>query len=224
MHILIVEDDPKTAALLASALRQEDFMVSHVVDGESGLYTALSGAFDALLVDIMLPRRTGLSLVHELRQQGRSTPVIMLSARGEVEQRVEGLNAGADDYLPKPFAMSELLARLRSLLRRNVALKTTVLTLADLTYDIGTRETRRAGKRIELSSRESLLLECLLRAEGRVVSRRDIIVSVWEYDFDPGTNLVDVYVRRLREKIDRDHSPTLIQTVRGFGYAMRLQP
>lgn len=224
MHILIVEDDPKTAALLASALRQEDFMVSHVVDGESGLHSALSGAFDALLVDIMLPRRTGLSLVRELRQQGRSTPVIMLSARGEVEQRVEGLNAGADDYLPKPFAMSELLARLRSLLRRNVALKTTVLTLADLTYDIGTRETRRAGKRIELSSRESLLLECLLRAEGRVVSRRDIIVSVWEYDFDPGTNLVDVYVRRLREKIDRDHSPTLIQTVRGFGYAMRLQP
>ena len=224
MHILIVEDDPKTAALLASALRQEDFEVSHVEDGESGLHKALSGVFDALLVDIMLPKRDGLSLVRELRQQGCVTPVIMLSARGEVEQRVEGLNAGADDYLPKPFAMSELLARLRSLLRRNVVLKTTVLTLADLTYNTGTRETRRAGKRIDLSSRESLLLECLFRAEGRVVSRRDIIVSVWEYDFDPGTNLVDVYVRRLREKIDRDHSPVLIQTVRGLGYALRLQP
>ena len=177
-----------------------------------------------LLVDIRLPPRDGLSLVRELRQQGRTTPVIMLSARGEVEQRVEGLNAGADDYLPKPFAMSELLARLRSLLRRNVALKPAVLTLADLTYDVGTRETRRAGKRIELSSRESLLLECLLRAEGRVVSRRDIILSVWEYDFDPGSNLVDVYVRRLREKIDRDHAPVLIQTVRGLGYALRIQP
>lgn len=224
MHILIVEDDPKTAALLASALRQEEFEVSHVEDGESGLQRALAGAFDALLVDIMLPKRDGLSLVRELRQQGRTTPVIMLSARGEVEQRVEGLNAGADDYLPKPFAMSELLARLRSLLRRNVSLKPAVITIADLTYDAGTRETRRAGKRIELSSRESLLLECLLRAEGRVVSRREIIVSVWEYDFDPGTNLVDVYVRRLREKLDRDHTPALIQTVRGLGYALRLQP
>ena len=219
MHILIVEDDSKTAALLSSALRQEEFEVSHVMDGENGLQRALSGVFDALLVDIMLPQRDGLSLVRELRQQGRTTPVIMLSARGEVEQRVEGLNAGADDYLPKPFAMSELLARLRSLLRRNV-----VLMIADLTYDTGTRETRRGGRRIELSSRESLLLECLLRAEGRVVSRRDIIVSVWEYDFDPGTNLVDVYVRRLREKIDRDHSPVLIQTVRGLGYALRFQP
>lgn len=224
MHILIVEDDPKTAALLASTLRQEAFEVSHVADGESGLQSGLTGTFDALLVDIMLPQRDGLSLVRALREQGRATPVIMLSARGEVEQRVEGLNAGADDYLPKPFAMSELLARLRSLLRRNVALKPVSMSIADLTYDVGTRETRRAGKRIELSSRESLLLECLLRAEGRVVSRRDIIVSVWEYDFDPGTNLVDVYVRRLREKIDRDHTPALIQTMRGLGYALRLQP
>lgn len=222
MHILIVEDDPKTAALLASTLRQEEFEVSHVDDGESGLERALAGGIDALVVDIMLPKRDGLSLVRAMRQKACVTPVIMLSARGEVEQRVEGLNAGADDYLAKPFAMSELMARLRSLLRRNVALKPGVFSMADLTYDAGTRETRRAGKRIELSSRESLLLECLLRAEGRVVSRRDIIVSVWEYDFDPGTNLVDVYVRRLREKIDRDHAPALIQTVRGLGYALRL--
>lgn len=222
MHILIVEDDSKTAALLSSALQQEQFEVSHVADGESGLQRALGGGVDALLVDIMLPLRDGLSLVRAMRQQGCTIPVIMLSARGEVEQRVEGLNAGADDYLPKPFAMSELMARLRSLLRRNVALKPTVLTIADLTYDTGTRETRRAGKRVDLSSRESLLLECLLRAEGRVVSRREIISSVWEYDFDPGTNLVDVYVRRLREKIDRDRTPALIQTVRGLGYALHL--
>ena len=193
-------------------------------DGESGLTEALKGGYDALLVDIMLPKLDGLSLVRVLRVQGHTTPVIMLSARGEVEQRVEGLDAGADDYLPKPFAMSELLARLRSLVRRNTQLKPAVLTVADLAFDTTRREARRAGRRIELSSRESLLLECLLRAEGRVVSRRDIISTVWEYDFDPGSNLVDVYVRRLREKIDRDFPQALIQTVCGLGYALRLQP
>lgn len=224
MRLLIVEDEPKSSALLSTTLKQEGFEVLCAVDGEAGLHEALNGGFDALLVDIMLPKLDGLSLVRALRAQGHNTPVIMLSARGEVEQRVEGLDAGADDYLPKPFAMSELLARLRSLLRRNLQLKTEVLTVADLTFDTIKREARRAGRRIELSSRETLLLECLMRAEGVVVSRRDIIIAVWEYDFDPGTNLVDVYVRRLREKIDRDHSPALIQTVRGLGYALRLQP
>jgi len=193
-------------------------------DGKGGLDEALRGGFDVLLVDIMLPKLDGLSLVRELRARGHTTPVIMLSARGEVEQRVEGLDAGADDYLPKPFAMSELMARLRSLLRRNSPPKPSVLSLGDLTFDQATRETRRGGKRIELSTRESLLLECLFRAEGGVVSRRDIISAVWEYDFDPGTNLVEVYIRRLRDKIDREASPSLIQTVRGLGYALRLQP
>jgi len=224
MNLLIVEDDKKTAALLVSALDQAGFSTNHAADGESGLQLALNEAFDALVVDIMLPKRDGLSLVAALRAQGRKTPVIMLSARGEVEQRIEGLNAGADDYLPKPYAMSELLARLRSLLRRNTVLKPSLLTLADLTLDTATREVRRDGKRLELSSRENLLLECLLRAEGRVISRRDILATVWEYDFDPGSNLVDVYVRRLRDKIDRSHAVPLIQTVRGLGYAMRLQP
>jgi len=224
MYILIIEDDRKTAALLSTTLKQEGFEVSCDSDGAAGLKEALKGGHDALLVDIMLPKLDGLSLVRSLRAQGHTTPVIMLSARGEVEQRVEGLDAGADDYLPKPFAMSELLARLRSLVRRNTQLKPPVLTLADLTFDTAKREVRRAGKRIELSSRETLLLECLMRAESAVVSRRDIISAVWEYDFDPGTNLVDVYVRRLREKIDRDHSPALIQTVRGLGYALRLHP
>ena len=223
MKILIVEDDKKTAALLVGALSQEGFEMHFVTDGESGLQRATRETFDALLVDIMLPLRDGLSLVRELRRMGNTTPVIMLSARGEVEQRVEGLNAGADDYLPKPFAMSELLARLRSLLRRQGTSKHTVITVADLAYDPATCETRRAGKRVELSSRERLLLECLLRAEGRVVSRRDIIGCVWEYDFDPGTNLVDVYIRRLREKIDRDRSQSLIHTVRGLGYVLRSQ-
>jgi DNA-binding response OmpR family regulator len=222
MRLLIIEDERKTAALLGSTLRQEGFEVVYAHDGAAGLNVALELSFDALLVDIMLPKLDGLSLVKQLRAKGDITPVIMLSARGEVDQRVEGLDAGADDYLPKPFAMSELMARLRSLLRRNSQQKPAVLTVADLTFDQSSRETRRGGKRIELSARESLLLECLLRAEGRVVSRRDIITAVWEYDFDPGTNLVDVYIRRLRDKIDRDFMPALIQTVRGLGYALRL--
>jgi two-component system OmpR family response regulator len=222
MRILIVEDERKTAALLNATLGKEGFTVVCAADGKAGLQEALTNRFDALLVDIMLPKLDGLSLVKQLRAKGDTTPVIMLSARGEVEQRVEGLDAGADDYLPKPFAMSELMARLRSLLRRNSQQKPAVLAVADLTFDQTARETRRGGKRIELSTRESLLLECLLRAEGHVVSRRDIISEVWEYDFDPGTNLVEVYVRRLREKIDRDFPPTLIQTVRGLGYALRL--
>jgi DNA-binding response OmpR family regulator len=222
MLLLVVEDERKTSALLSASLRKEGFDVTCVEDGKSGLDHAAGGGFDALLVDIMLPKLDGLSMVKQLRAKGDRTPVIVLSARGEVDQRVEGLDAGADDYLPKPFAMSELMARLRSLLRRNSQQKPTVLTVADLTFDQSSRETRRGGKRIELSARESLLLECLLRAEGRVVSRRDIITAVWEYDFDPGTNLVDVYVRRLRDKIDRDFPLALIQTVRGLGYALRL--
>ena len=222
MRLLIVEDEPKTATLLSATLVKDGFEVIRAEDGSAGLKQAMGGGFDALLVDIMLPTLDGLSLVKQLRANGDTTPVIMLSARGEVEQRVEGLDAGADDYLPKPFAMSELMARLRSLLRRNSQQKPVVLSVADLTFDQSSRETRRGGKRIELSARESLLLECLLRAEGRVVSRRDILASVWEYEFDPGTNLVDVYVRRLRDKIDRDLPPPLIQTLRGLGYALRL--
>ena len=223
MRLLIIEDERKTAALLTNTLEQEGFEVVCAGDGRAGLSEAVKGGFDILLVDIMLPNLDGLSLVRELRAKGHTTPVIMLSARGEVEQRVEGLDAGADDYLPKPFAMSELTARVRSLLRRNSPPKPSKLSLGDLAFDQATRETRRGGKRIELSTRESLLLECLFRAEGGVVSRRDIISAVWEYDFDPGTNLVEVYIRRLRDKIDRDFSMTLIQTVRGLGYALRLQ-
>jgi DNA-binding response OmpR family regulator len=221
MRLLIIEDEPKTATLLSATLVKDGFEVIRAEDGSAGLKRAMGGGFDALLVDIMLPTLDGLSLVKQLRAKGDTTPVIMLSARGEVEQRVEGLDAGADDYLPKPFAMSELKARLRSLLRRNSQQRPAVLTLADLTFDQSLREVRRGGRRIELSTRESLLLECLLKAEGAVVSRRDIISAVWEYDFDPGTNLVEVYVRRLRDKIDRDFTPALIQTVRGLGYALR---
>lgn len=224
MRLLIVEDERKTSALLRDNLNKQGFDVVCAHDGQAGLAAAFSGRWDALLVDIMLPKLDGLSLVRALRAKGDATPVIMLSARGEVDQRVEGLDAGADDYLPKPFAMSELLARLRSIARRSSQARPAALTVADLSFDTLTREVRRAGRRVELSSRENLLLECLLRAEGRVVSRRDILSTVWEYDFDPGTNLVDVYVRRLRDKLDRDHAVPLIQTVRGLGYALRVQP
>ncbi len=224
MRILIIEDHAKTADLVSAALRKEGDEVTWRDDGEQGLQTALTGNFDALVIDIMLPGRSGLSVMRELRARGHHTPALMLSARGEVEQRVDGLDAGADDYLPKPFAMSELKARLRALLRRGAVAKTTVLTVADLTCDTATREVRRAGKRIELSDRERRLLECLMRAEGRVVSRRDIIAAVWEYDFDPGTNLVDVYIRRLRLKLDTDSRAPLLHTVRGLGYMLAEKP
>lgn len=224
MRILIVEDEPKTSSLISSFLRDQGFEAECAKDGSAGAKLALGGGYDALIVDIMLPKLDGLSLVQQLRSQGVTTPVLMLSARGEVEQRVEGLEAGADDYLPKPFATSELLARVRSLLRRNSLQKPSLLTAGDLTFDPLTRETRRGGRRIDLSTREVLLLECLIKAEGAVVSRRDIIAAVWEYDFDPGTNLVEVYVRRLRDKIDRDHSAPLIHTIRGLGYALRETP
>lgn len=224
MRLLVIEDDRKTADLLCAGLQTAGCSVVSAKDGEDGLIEALKGGYDAIISDIMLPKMDGVSLVKVLRAQGHATPIIMLSARGEVERRVEGLDAGADDYVPKPFAMSELLARLRSIMRRNVHSRPALLSVADLVFDTARGEVKRGGKRIELSSRETRLLECLLRAEGSVVSRRDIILSVWEYDFDPGSNLVDVYVRRLRDKIDRDNPHPLIHTVRGLGYALRAQP
>ena len=224
MRALIIEDDQKTADLLGGVLTREGFDTSKAPDGESGYSLALKGSFDVLVVDVMLPKLDGLSLVSKLRANGDMTPVLMLSARGEVGQRVEGLDAGADDYLAKPYAVSELLARVRSLMRRNQHPKTATIAVGDLTFDTASREVRRGGQRIELSSRESLLLECLLHADGAVVSRRDIIQKVWEYDFDPGTNLVEVYIRRLRDKLDRDRAPALIHTVRGLGYALHCKP
>lgn len=222
IRLLVIEDEPKTSAIIGTTLVEMGFEVFQALDGERGLALALKDKFDVLVVDIMLPKIDGLTLVRTLRVRGVTTPVIMLSARGDLEQRIEGLEVGADDYLPKPFAMSELVARIRSIIRRNQLMKSGRLELADLSFDPATKEVRRVGLRIELSTRESLLLECLFRAEGRVVSRRDIISAVWDYDFDPGTNLVEVYVRRLREKVDRDFPVTLIHTVRGLGYALRL--
>ncbi len=224
MRLLIIEDDRKTADLLCTGLLSAGCTTLLLTDGESGLIEALKGGYDAIISDIMLPKMDGISLLRVLRAQGHATPVIILSAQGEVARRVEGLDAGADDYLPKPFAMSELLARLRSITRRNRQNKSSVLSVSDLVFDTARADVRRAGKRVDLSPREARLLECLLLADGAVVSRRDIILNVWEYDFDPGSNLVDVYVRRLREKIDRGHPTPLIQTIRGLGYALREQP
>jgi DNA-binding response OmpR family regulator len=224
MKILIIEDERKTAALLSEALLRERHEVCCAYDGETGHAAALADDWDAVIVDIMLPGMDGLALVASLRTQDMKAPILMLSARSGVDQRVEGLDVGADDFLPKPFALSELFARLRSLVRRGAIPRQEAIELADLTYDPATREVRRAGRRIDLSSREALLLDCLLKAAGQVVSRRDIFRHVWEYDFDPGSNLAEVYIRRLREKIDRNHALPLIQTVRGLGYAMRLPP
>lgn len=222
MKILIVEHERKTSALLKEALLHEQYEVDCAFDGESGLAAALAGDWDVLIADVMLPGMNGLALVASLRAKGITAPILMLSARDEVDHCVEGLDAGADDYLAKPIALSELFARLRSLLRRGPAVRSERIKLADLSYDPATREARRAGRRLELSSRETLLLDALLKAAGQVLSRRDIFRKVWEYDHDPGTNLVEVYIRRLREKIDRNQSAPLIQTVRGLGYAMRL--
>lgn len=224
MKILVIEDDRKTSQLLQESLSKLGFEVECVMRGDEGFARALAWDWSALIVDIMLPGMDGLTLVKRYRQEGKQAPVLMLSARGELEQRIEGLDAGADDYLAKPFAFSELQAKLRALLRRGVLLEPTKWVVADLVYDAATREARRSGQRIELSNREALLLECLMKAHGRVVSRRDIIRYVWEYDFDPGTNLVEVYIRRLRDKLSSADRPMLVHNVRGLGYKIDDQP
>lgn len=219
--VLLIEDEKKIATVLCDELRRERYHVDWVSRGDEGLQMAKSGEYFVLLIDIMLPQMSGMEIVRRLREDGIHTPVIMLSARGELDHRIEGLDAGADDYLAKPFAISELKARVRAIVRRKALEWPTVIEMEDLTFDRKTRETRRAGERIDLSTRESLLLEVLLVAEGQVVSRAEIIKHVWEYDFDPGTNIVEVYIRRLREKIDRRFATPLIHNVRGLGYQMK---
>jgi DNA-binding response OmpR family regulator len=190
--------------------------------GDDGLHRGLSNSYDAAIVDLMLPGLDGLSMIERWRAQRVKTPVIILSAKRSVDDRVRGLRAGGDDYLTKPFAFSELLARVQALIRRSTqSAEPTTLTYADLTLDLLTREVTRAGKRIELQAREFALLEYLLRNAGRVVSKTMILEHVWGYAFDPKTNLVDVLVSRLRSKIDRDFSQKLIQTMRGFGYVLK---
>jgi DNA-binding response OmpR family regulator len=224
MRVLVVEDERKTASFVRKALQAESFAVDVVVNGADALTAAGSTPFDAIILDIMLPGRDGLSVLRQLRERKNTTPVLLLSARGEVNERVEGLNAGADDYLPKPFELAELVARVRALTRRGGENKSSVLCVADLKLDSLTRKAERGGTEIELTVREYRLLEFLMRSAGRLCGRMMILEKVWDYDFDPGTNLVDVYIRRLREKIDAGFEPKLLHTVRGSGYMLKETP
>ena len=222
MHALIIEDDKAIADFIARGLRESGFAVDVAANGDDGLEAALTGQPDVAIVDLMLPGRDGLSLIDELRKQGRSTPVLILSARRSVDDRVRGLQAGGDDYLTKPFAFAELLARVQALVRRATRTpEATTLTVGDLTLDLLSRKVTRSGQSIDLRPREFALLEYLLRNAGTVVSKTMILSHVWEYNFDPQTNIVDVLVSRLRDKIDRPFEVKLLQTVRGVGYVIR---
>lgn len=222
MHVALVEDQRKVADFIRKALQAEGFAVEGFQRGDDLLLALGSQRYDVIILDIMLPGRDGLETLRELRQSGVGTPVILLTARGEVEDRVRGLNAGADDYLPKPFVLAELVARVRALGRRSVEARPVELRIADLSVDTVSREVRRGGRSIELTQREYRLLEYLMRSSGRVCSRMAIVEAVWDYDFDPGSNLVDVYIKRLRDKIDHEGSVRLFNTVRGVGYSLRV--
>jgi DNA-binding response OmpR family regulator len=221
VRALIVEDDRSIAEFVGRGLREAGFAVDQAPDGETGLELALSEPYDVAIVDLMLPRRDGLSLIDELRRRGRATPVLILSARRSVDDRVRGLQSGGDDYLTKPFAFAELLARVQALVRRATrAPEPTTLTIGDLTLDLLSRRVTRGGTPIELRPREFALLEYLMRNPGKVVSKTMILSHVWDYTFDPQTNIVDVLVSRLREKIDRPFDHKLLRTVRGVGYVL----
>jgi two-component system OmpR family response regulator len=224
MRALIVEDDPTIAAFLTKGLKEAGFAVDHAPDGDTGVALATTVPYDVAVVDLMLPKRDGLSLIHALRTRHVTTPVLILSARHSVDDRVRGLEAGGDDYLTKPFAFAELLARVQALIRRaHVAPSATQLIAGELTLDLLTRRASRAGRELEpLRPREFALLEYLMRNAGRIVSKTMIIAHVWDYSFDPGTNVVDVLVHRVREKVDKGFDRKMIQTVRGMGYVLSL--
>ncbi|HPE59358.1 MAG: response regulator transcription factor [Thiothrix sp.] len=221
MNILLVEDDSQTASFIRKGLQESGYMVEHTADGLEGLNLALEGQYDALIVDRMLPGLDGLALIQTLRRRRQSVPVLILSALGEVDNRVEGLRAGGDDYLVKPYAFSELLARLQALTRRvQPAQEQTLLRIADLEMDLMKRQVRRADQPILLQPREFKLLEYLMHNAGQVVTRTMLLEKVWDYHFDPQTNVIDVHISRLRSKIDRDFHPPLLHTVRGAGYML----
>jgi DNA-binding response OmpR family regulator len=222
MKVLVVEDEKKIASFVRKGLEAQGFVVDVAHRGDEGYALATSRPYDALVLDIMLPGRDGLSILRNLRERKMSVPVILLTARSELNERLEGLNLGADDYLTKPFYLDELIARLQAVVRRAAGTPQSLLAVEDLTVNLLTREVTRGGRKIELTPREFSLLEPLVRSPGRVFTRAQICEQVWSYDFDPGTNLVDVYVQRLRKKVDGDAPVKLIETVRGVGY--RLKP
>ena len=222
MRILVIEDDSKIASFIVKGLKQNGFAVDHADNGEDGLHFALSAPYDTAVVDIMLPKRDGLSVVQELRRQKINTPVLILSAKASVDDRIKGLQTGGDDYLVKPFAFSELLARVQALIRRSTQTTEPVaLTVGDLHLNLITRDVTRDGRAVELQTKEFALLEFLMRNADRVVSKALILEKVWDYSFDPQTNVVDVVVCRLRDKLDRDFEPKMIHTVRGVGYVLK---
>ncbi len=222
MRILVIEDDTETAGYIARGLKEHGHVVDQAADGKDGLFLALENDYDIIILDRMLPALDGLSVLKTLRSSGRRTPVIILSALGEVDDRVEGLKAGGDDYLVKPFAFSELLARIEALLRRGeMKPDTSVLKVADLELDRLTHTVKRAGKPIDLQPREYLILEFLMQHAGQIVTRTMLLENVWDYHFDPQTNIIDVHISRLRNKIDKDFAAPLLQTVRGAGYCLR---
>ncbi len=223
MKILIVEDEKKVGRFLKLGLEEEGHTVSNAYDGEKGENLALSEKHDVIVLDIMLPKKNGIEVLKSIRSNGISTPVLILTAKGSLADKVEGLDEGADDYLVKPFAFAEFIARVRSLGRRSGAEKTTTLKVADLELDTLTRKARRGGKEIELTNREYALLEYFVRNVNRVLTRTAISEHIWEYNFDTGTNIVEVYVNKLRNKIDADAETKLIHTIRGMGYMMKLE-
>jgi len=222
MRVLVVEDDSKIASFVVNGLKQNGFAADHASDGENGLALAHAVSYDAAVIDIMLPKLDGLSMLRQMRQDKVLTPVLILSAKARVDDRVKGLQAGGDDYLTKPFAFSELLARVQALIRRaSQSAEPAKLSAGGLTMDLLAREVIRDRQRIELQSREFALLELLLRHPGRAVTKTMIMEQLWDYSFDPQTNVVDVLVHRLRAKVDKDFPVKLIQTIRGVGYVLK---
>lgn len=224
MRVLVVEDETKVAAFVKSGLVEHGFAVEICHDGTTATERAMNDSFDAIILDIMIPGRDGLSVLRKLREARQTVPVLLLTARGDLNERVEGLNLGADDYLPKPFAMLELVARLGALLRRQTGQGLAIHTYGDLILNTATREVKRGNKRVELTPREFALVECLLRTPGKVVTRTELSQVVWGYQFDPGTNFVDVAIQRLRRKLDEPFTVKMLQTIRGVGYALQIYP
>lgn len=222
MRILLVEDDMRIASFISKGLKEEGFAVDHAPDGVEGLHLAFTERYDAAIVDIMLPGLNGFDLIEKLRRKHIETPVIILSAKRTVDDRIKGLQRGGDDYLTKPFSFSELLARIRALIRRATRIaEPNSLTVGDLSVNLLTREVVRSGKKIELPPREFALLEFLMRNVGTVVSKTMILENIWDYNFDPQTDVVEVLVCRLRNKVDRDFDSKIIRTMRGVGYVLK---
>jgi DNA-binding response OmpR family regulator len=222
MRVLVVEDSRRLAGIIKRGLLEEGYAVDNAYDGEEAEYMAETTPFDVIILDIMLPKKDGLAVCHDLRAKNVNTPILMLTAKDSVQDKVTGLDSGADDYLVKPFAFSELLARIRALLRREVLPKTQRFQVGDLSLDPQSREVRRDGSRLELTAKEYAILEYFMRRPNAVVTRTMLGESVWDYEFDGLSNVIDVYVRRIRQKIDRDGQASLIQTVRGAGYRLRV--